>query len=124
MFVFATPLVRLFTNDPKVVEVGTTYIQIMAFIQWAYVMTFIHTGYLQAVKKPMYGFVESIIRKIVLPVGIFHFLVTVLGVALTEFWYGMVGINVLMTIVTIFYAQWVLRRDTAIVDEDSIEDKG
>ena len=107
---FATPLVRLFTKDPAVVEVGTTYIRIMAFIQWAYVMTFIHTGYLQAVKKPLYGFVESVIRKIILPIGVFHLLVTVVGIVLTTFFYTMVAINVVMTAATILYAQWVLRR--------------
>ena len=110
MFAFATPLVRLFTNDPEVVAVGTTYIHIMAFLQWAYVMTFIHTGFLQAVKRPMYGFVESVIRKIVLPLGIFYLLVTVMKVDLNGFWLGMVGINIAMTVVTIVYAQMILKR--------------
>lgn len=117
LFFFATPLVRLFTNDSTVVDVGTTYVRIMAFIQWAYVMTFIHIGYLQAVKRPMYGFLESVIRKIVLPVGIFHVLVTVLGVPLTRFWFGMVGINVFMTVVTIIYAQGILRKTLRGDDE-------
>ena len=115
LFLFATPLVRLFTDDSAVVDVGTTYVQIMAFIQWAYVMTFIHIGYLQAVKKPMYGFVESLIRKIILPIGIFHVLVIVLDVGLTKFWYGMVMINVFMTVVTIVYAQLILRRTPSSV---------
>ena len=101
---------RLFTSDPEVVEVGTTYIQIMVFIQWAYVMTFLHTGYLQAVKRPMYGFVESVIRKIILPIVVFNSLVTVVGVTVVEFFYAMVAINVLMTVATIMYAQYILRR--------------
>ena len=109
LLIFATPLVRLFTTDPAVVDVGTSYIRIMAFIQWAYVMSFIHIGYLQAVKKPIYGFIESIIRKIILPVGIFHLLVTMVGIALTTFFLAMVAINIVMTAVTILYAQWVLR---------------
>ncbi len=109
LFFFATPLVRLFTSDPSVVDVGTSYIRIMAFIQWAYVMTFIHTGFLQAVKKPIYGFVESIIRKIILPIGVFHLTVTIIGIALTTFFLVMVAINVVMTVATILYAQWVLR---------------
>ena len=110
LLLFATPLVRLFTSDPEVVEVGTTYIQIMVFIQWAYVMTFLHTGYLQAVKRPMYGFVESVIRKIILPIVVFNSLVTVVGVTVVEFFYAMVAINVLMTVATIMYAQYILRR--------------
>ncbi len=109
LFVFATQLVQLFTDDPEVVKVGTYYTRVMAFIQWAYVMGFIHIGFLQAVKRPIYGFFEAIVRKIILPLAIFHLLVVVLAVNLNTFWFGMVGINVLMTIVTIIYAQWVLR---------------
>lgn len=109
IFLFAQPLVRLFTPDPEVIETGTTYVRIMAFIQWAYVMTFIHTGFLQAVKRPFYGFVESVVRKIILPIGVFYLLVRVFEVELLGFWTGMVIINILMTLVTIAYAQWILR---------------
>ncbi len=112
IFALASQLVDIFTDDPDVIDVGTNYIRIMAFIQWAYVMTFIHTGFLQAVKRPMYGFVESVIRKIVLPIGVFYLLVQVLDVELDGFWFGMVAINVAMTIVTIVYAQRVLRTIT------------
>ena len=82
----------------------------MTFIQWAYVMTFVHVGFLQAVKRPMYGFVESVIRKLVLPIGVFYVLVSVLEVSLNRFWFGMVAINISMTIVTIIYAQSVLKK--------------
>ena len=112
MFLLARPLVRLFTDDPAVVEAGTDYVRIVAFIQWAYVMTFIHIGFLQAVKRPMYGFVESIIRKVALPLVVFYVLVKVWDAELLDFWHGMVAINVAMTIVTIIYAQSVLRKLT------------
>lgn len=112
IFIFATPLVRLFTKDPEVINLGTTYTRIMAFIQWAYVMGFVHTGFLQAVKRPMYGFIESIIRKIVLPISVFYFAVRVFEVSLNGFWFSMVSINIAMTIVTIIYAQSVLRKIT------------
>jgi len=110
MYVLARPLVDLFTNDPEVIEVGTTYTRIMALIQWAYVMTFTHTGFLQAIKRPLYGFIESIIRKIVLPLGIFYVVVDVYQVGLMGFWFTMAIINVVMTIVTIIWAQSVLRK--------------
>lgn len=110
MFALAVPLVKLFTDDQEVIEAGTSYVRIMSLIQWAYVMTFIHIGFLQAVKRPMYGFVESVIRKIILPMAVFYVLVQVLDVSLANFWYGMVAINVAMTIVTILYAQSVLRK--------------
>ena len=49
-YVFANQLVRLFTDDPGVVQIGGSYIRIMTFIQWAYVMTFIHIGFQNPVK--------------------------------------------------------------------------
>lgn len=113
LFLFAKQLVGVFTEDPAVIETGTHYIKIMAFIQWSYVVTFIYTGFLQAVKKPNYGFVESVVRKIVLPISIFYLLASVLQVGLNTFWFGMVGINVAMALVTICYGRWVLKKMVA-----------
>jgi putative MATE family efflux protein len=113
LFAFAEPLTRLFTRDPEVIEVGGRYIRIMAFIQWAYVMTFVHTGFLQAVKRPLYGFVESVTRKIVLPLGVFYLVVRIFQAGLTGFWLSMVAINIAVTILTIAYAQTILRKIAA-----------
>ncbi|MFT5465572.1 MAG: putative MATE family efflux protein [Verrucomicrobiales bacterium] len=113
LIIFARLLVRLFTDDPEVITVGVEYIRIVAFIQWAYVMTFVHTGFLQAVKRPMFGFVESVVRKVILPIGVFHVLVRIYEVELSGFWYGMVAINSVMALVTIGYAQTVLRKKVA-----------
>lgn len=110
MFLFATPLVSLFTDDPAVIEAGTIYIRIVTFIQWAYILSFVYTGFLQAVKRPMYGFYESVIRKLILPVIVFHALVKVYEVSLDRFWFGMVAINVVMALITVGYARWVLRK--------------
>lgn len=110
LVIFARPLVGVFTNDAEVIDVGTSYIRIVSIMQWAYIMTFIHIGFLQAVKRPMYGFVESIVRKIVLPLSVFPLLVLSSQVRLVGFWWGMVVINIAMTLVTIMYAQRVLQR--------------
>lgn len=110
IFTFATPLVRLFTADEEVIKIGANYTRIAAFIQWAYVMSFVHIGFLQAIKRPMYGFVESVARKIILPLGVFYVAVRVLDASLNGFWFSMVAVNVVMTIVTVIYAQSVLRK--------------
>lgn len=109
LVVFAKQLVDVFTDDPEVIGIGTTYIRIVSVMQWAYVMTFVHIGFLQALKRPMYGFVESIVRKIVLPLSIFPLLVLTWQVNLVGFWWGMVAINITMTVVTIRYAQRILK---------------
>lgn len=113
LVLFAEPLVDIFTDDPEVIEVGTTYIRIVSVMQWAYVMTFIHLGFLQALKRPMYGFVESVVRKIILPLSFFPLLVVFYKVSLVGFWWGMVGINISMTLITIFYAHRLLKKIAA-----------
>lgn len=70
LFIFAGPLVKLFTSDPEVMQAGKNYVRIVTFIQWAYVSGFIYIGCLQALKRPMYGFVESVVRKIILPLPV------------------------------------------------------
>ncbi|MFT5634266.1 MAG: putative MATE family efflux protein [Rubritalea sp.] len=112
MFCLATPLVRLFTDDPEVIRVGTSYVRIVTAVQWAYVMGFIFIGFLQAVKRPMYGFVESIVRKIILPLGVFYLLVRVWHVDLITFWWSSVVINIAVAIVTIFYGRHILHKIT------------
>ncbi len=113
IFAFATPLVSIFTNDQEVIKVGASYTRIMALIQWAYVMGFTYIGFLQAIKRPMYGFTEAVLRKILLPLGVFYVMVRIFDVPLNGFWFSMVGINVAMTIVTIWYARSVLRKMVA-----------
>jgi len=110
LFIFAAPLVQIFTSDPKVIRLGRDYVRIITFIQWAYVAGFIYIGCLQALKRPMYGFVESVIRKIILPLVVFYLVVRVFDVGLTGFWWSMVAINAAVAVITITYVRSILRR--------------
>jgi len=112
MFLLAEYLVCMFTDDAEVIVVGKEYVRVVSVVQWAYVMGFVFVGFLQAVKRPMYGFLESVIRKVILPVVAFHVLVRLWNVELMTFWWGTVLINILMAIVTIFYARYVLNKIT------------
>ncbi len=103
IFIFARSLMSIFTSDPEVIEIGVHYTHIMMLIQWSYVMTSTHLAFLQAIKRPYYGFFESVFRKILLPL-LFIFLLaqwTTLGV--DGVWFGVAFANVLMTFVTIIY---------------------
>jgi putative MATE family efflux protein len=110
MFMFAEPLVKIFTDDPEVIQVGKEYVRIVTFIQWAYVAGFIYIGCLQALKRPMYGFVEAVVRKIILPFSVFYVVVITMDVSLAGFWWSGVAINATMAVVTIAYVRWVLKR--------------
>lgn len=109
MFIFAPQLMGVFTEDPEVIEIGVNCLRILAPIHWSYVMTSTHLAMLQAVKRPMYGFFESITRKIILPLPILWLLIVWAGKDVEWIWICNAAINVVMTTVTILYARSVLR---------------
>ena len=114
MFVFARPLVRLFTSDLEVIELGARYVRIVTAVGWSYVMSFVFLVFLQAVKRPVYGFYESIFRKIIIPTGVFYFLVRVYDVGLNTFWWSSVVINILVALITFIYGWTLLKRLTKV----------
>ena len=110
MFFFATPLLKIFTNDPEVIGIGVTCLRIFAFVQWSYVMTSTHIAMLQAIKRPMYGFFESITRKIVLPMPLLWLFIAQWDKSVLWIWYTSASTTIFMTVITVFYARSVLRK--------------
>lgn len=105
IFLFASQLMKVFTDDPEVIEIGVRYVHIMALIQWSYVMTSTHLAFLQAVKRPRYGFFESILRKVLLPAPLMWLFVKELNYSVDAVWMSVAAANVLMTVVTVVYGQ-------------------
>ena len=112
MFLMAGPLMRIFSDDPEVVGVGVTCLRIFAFVQWAYVMTSTHNAMLQAIKRPMYGFFESVTRKIILPMPLLWLFIAQWEKSVLWIWYTSATTTVLMTLVTVAYARSVLRNQS------------
>lgn len=110
MFLLADPLMRIFSDDPEVIEIGVTCLRIFAFVQWAYVMTSTHIAMLQAIKRPMYGFFESVTRKLILPVPLLWLFIAQWDKGLLWIWYTSATTTVLMTLVTVAYARSVLKQ--------------
>lgn len=108
IFVFARPLLRLFTSDVEVIDIGQHYVHIMMPVLWSYVMTGGHVAFLQATKRPTYGFFESPMRKILLPAPLMWLGVYQLNYGVDAVWYSVAASNVFMTIITIAYARWVM----------------
>ncbi|MFK7767393.1 MAG: MATE family efflux transporter [Mariniblastus sp.] len=121
--VFAKQLMGIFTSDPEVIDLGVLCLYIIAPVQWSYVITSTHLAMLQAMKKPMYGFFESISRKVLLPVPFFILCVWHYKMGVDSVWYSIAGTNVFATVVTLTYARWVLRRIPKSVDEKTSDEK-
>ena len=110
MFIFARQVMMIFSDDNEVITIGVGFLRIIMPIEWSYVMTSTHLAMLQAVKRPMYGLFESILRKVLLPLPFLWLFVSLQGRPIDWIWYSIAGTNVFMTIITIIYAQTVLRR--------------
>ena len=110
MFFFARQLMQVFTDDAEVIDLGVTCLRVIAPIQWSYVMTAFYLAMLRALKRPMYAFFESMLRKVILPAPLFYLFVWQWKYEIEWIWYTVVVTNVLMTIVTISYGQYVLRK--------------
>ena len=110
MFLFADPLMKIFTDDPEVIGIGVTCLRIFAFVQWSYVMTSTHIAMLQAIKRPMYGFFESITRKILLPMPLLWLFIAQWDKGLLWIWYTSASTTIFMTVITVLYARSVLRK--------------
>ena len=102
-------MMGVFTSDPEVIDIGVTCLWVIMPIQWSYIMTSVHLAMLQAMKRPMYGFFESMFRKVILPVPLFALFVWQLQMPVEWIWYSVAVTNVLMTAVTVVWAQVVLR---------------
>ena len=113
MFLLADPLMRIFSSDTEVIKTGTICLQIFAFVQWAYVMTATHLAMLQAIKRPMYGFFESITRKIILPVPLLYLFILQWHKSVEWIWFTSASTTIFMTLVTVFYARSVLTKTVA-----------
>ena len=110
IFCAARPLMWLFTRDPEVIEIGVRYVHIMMPILWSYVMTAAHVAFLQATKRPMYGFFESPLRRVLLPAPLMWLVVHQLNHGVESVWYVVAIANVAMTAVTVIYARWAMSR--------------
>ena len=92
VFLFAEPLMSLFTADAAVVAVGRSYLKISAFILYAYVVLSIEVAALQGIRQPMFALWIGIWRQIVAPTALFWLLTRELDAGLPGIWWGIFGI--------------------------------
>ena len=108
MFLFSRQLMGIFTDDAEVIDYGVRCLNIIALIHWSYILSATHIAMLQALKRPAYGFFEAITRKIIIPLPMLYLLVVVWSLDIDWIWYCNAMVNVLMTGITIYYANRVL----------------
>ena len=103
VFAVAPYLMRLFTGDADVIQIGTIYLRIDAFVLYAYVILFVNVAALQGIKKPMFAVWIGLYRQIIGPFIVFYVLVHVIGMGLLGVWWGIFSITWSAALITIFY---------------------
>jgi putative MATE family efflux protein len=86
VFLFATPLMRIFTEDPEVIAVGVEYLRIVVLNFVASGVTFVSSSMFQALGNTMPSLATSALR-LVISVIPAVFLARVSGFHLTWIWY-------------------------------------
>ena len=107
---FAAPvLMRAFTPDPAVIEVGVSYLRVDGFILPIYMMLFAINSFLQALKRPIWTFWIGVYRQafgvaffVYVYVMLFH--AGVMGV-----WFGIATAVVTGLMISLVVAEYVAR---------------
>lgn len=86
LFIFAKPLITLFTNNPSVIDIGVSYLRIEAIILPAYVLSFVAGAALQGMRKPLTPMYFNILRQILLPFSFIAIALHVLDSGIMGIW--------------------------------------
>lgn len=102
-------LIRLFNQDPEVIEAGTIYLRIEYICFTTYVLMNISISVLQGLKRPRIAVFIGLYRQIVLPMILFYILGYTLNLGVEGIWWGVVFINWSATIIVLVYTQVKLK---------------
>jgi len=104
LFFLAPHFMAFFNNKPEVVAQGDLYLKIQAITFMTYVVMNLSGSVLQGIKKPSALLWFGLSRQIVLPIPLFWLLVTILGLGLAGIWWGLVLVNGIAALATLFWA--------------------
>lgn len=111
VMVFLSPqLVTFFTDNPTIVSTGAAYLRIDAIAFYAYVVLFLTTATLQAMKEPLFPMALGLARHLIVPVSINVLLVVYFGFPMLSVFYTMIGVVVVSAITAHLYTRWRLQK--------------
>ncbi len=108
-YLFARPLLIIFTRDEQVLSIGVHYLHISVFIYWAYVILFMAVSAVQGLKKPNFALWIGAYRQILAPVIFFYIFSQLLGWGIDGVWWGIFTINWTATVISLFYVRKVMK---------------
>lgn len=110
LFLFAEPLMALFTDDPAVTAIGAEYLRIDAFTLYGYVVIFVSTSALQGMKRPMFAIWIGLLRQVIAPWILFTLFIKVMGYGTISLWLSIAAIVWTSAIIAFFFARRTLHK--------------
>lgn len=86
MFLFGAPIVRLFVNEPDVIEIGARGLRITSFMYFALGMIYITRGMLNGVGDAAYAMINGL-TEVVGRIGFAYLLMSIPAVGMWGVWY-------------------------------------
>lgn len=107
VMLFLSPaMMEFFTNDETIRNTGAAYLRVDAIAFYAYVVLFLSTASLQAIKQPMFPMYLGIARQLVIPVTINYALIVLFDFPMMSIFYTIISVVVLSAI----FANWYTNR--------------
>jgi len=110
LLVFGRQLMYLFSDDINVINIGTIYLQIIAFVLCGYIIMHVISAAYQGLKRPMIGLNFALIRYFVLPIIFFYITLDILNLGLTSVWYSIFFITWIVAFVSIIFIYRTLKK--------------
>lgn len=104
----AEPLMRIFTLNPAVVEVGAAYLRVAALTFGAYVILYQTVNLLQGLRRPFYAIWLGLYRQILAPIAVFQVLAIWMDWREAGVWWGIFLVTWSAALFTAWYGAYVL----------------
>ena len=103
MIYLSPAMMGFFSGDPAIQATGAAYLKIDAIAFYAYVVLFLSTATLQALKQPMFPLILGLARQLIIPVSINYWLIVYRGYPMMSIFYTIVSVVVLASFVAHWY---------------------
>ena len=113
MYFTREPLMKFFTADAQVIQLGVDYLGIATITLCAYVILFQTVFMLQGLKRPMFGLWIGMYRQVLAPAIVFNVLAFTLGWGLWGIWWGIFFVTWSAALITLWMGLRTLRKTMA-----------
>ena len=109
---------NFFSNDPEVIDYGTRYLKIAAFILPAYPIFFLSNGFFMALKKSENAMLNNILRNVVVPIIVFYLAKHLSADFNSFFWLWAIfqwTLSLLLLLFVIYFIKHKLKKSSTVI---------